>query len=220
MARPRTRFVCQACGYASPRWLGRCTECEAWDSFVEEAAPAARPAGRIGAAGAVGASAVAAPLPLAAVGEEAATRFGSGMPLLDRVLGGGVVAGGAVLLAGEPGIGKSTLLLQLAEALARGGRRVLYASAEESTRQLRLRAERLGCGHPGLLVAGETAVEAVLAAATQCGAGGALRRLDPGGAQRGARGPARARSGRCAPAPSAWSTTPSAPTARSSSSAT
>ena len=169
MARPRTRFVCQACGYASPRWLGRCTECEAWDSFVEEAAPAPRAASRGlgGGTGSGAAMSVAAPLPLGAVGEEAAVRFGSGMALLDRVLGGGVVAGGAVLLAGEPGIGKSTLLLQLAEALARSGRRVLYASAEESTRQLRLRAERLGCGHPGLLVAGETAVEAVLGAAEQ-----------------------------------------------------
>jgi DNA repair protein RadA/Sms len=166
VARPRTRFVCSACGYQSPRWLGRCTECDAWDSFVEEAVPAARPAGKLGAGSA---GAAAAPQPLAAVGEEAAQRFASGMPLLDRVLGGGVVAGGAVLLAGEPGIGKSTLLLQLAEALARGGRRVLYASAEESTRQLRLRAERLGCGHPALLVAGETAVEAVLGAAAAAG---------------------------------------------------
>ena len=85
MARPRTRFVCQACGYSSPRWLGRCTECEAWDSFVEEAAPAPRPGGRLGAAGGGASVAAAAPLPLAAVGEEAATRFGSGMPLLDRV---------------------------------------------------------------------------------------------------------------------------------------
>jgi len=160
----KTRYVCQSCGHAEPRWLGRCPSCDAWSSFVEEAAPAAAASARGARATAAHATAVQ---PLARVEQEAATRFASGMPLLDRVLGGGVVAGGAVLLAGEPGIGKSTLLLQLAESLARGGRRVLYASAEESTRQLRLRAERLGCGHDELLVAGETMVEAILGAALE-----------------------------------------------------
>src|SRR4051794_32290388 len=110
----KTRFVCQSCGHSEPRWLGRCPDCDAWSSFVEEAAPVAAAAGsrRLGGARA----AVAAVVPLAAVEQEAAARFASGMPLLDRVLGSGVVPGGAVLLAGEPGIGKSTLLLQLAEA--------------------------------------------------------------------------------------------------------
>jgi DNA repair protein RadA/Sms len=102
--------------------------------------------------------------PLLEVSDEAVARVSSGIPLLDRVLGGGVVPGGAVLLAGEPGIGKSTLLLEAADAMARQGLRVLYVSAEESPRQLRLRAERLSCGHPDLLVAGETGVESVAVA--------------------------------------------------------
>src|SRR5204862_5502225 len=99
------------------------------------------------------------------VGDETLPRFASGLPLLDRVLGGGVVPGSASLLAGEPGIGKSTLLLQAGESIGAAGRRVLYASAEESPRQLRLRAQRLGVGNPNLLVAGESALEAILAAA-------------------------------------------------------
>lgn len=107
-------------------------------------------------------------VPLSEVADEQTLRFTSGSELLDRVLGGGIVAGSAVLLAGEPGIGKSTLLLQLGNALATGpdgqGNRVLYLSAEESPRQLRLRAERLGCDRPGLLVAGETRLEPLLAA--------------------------------------------------------
>jgi DNA repair protein RadA/Sms len=153
----KTVFTCQACGHASPKWLGRCPECEAWSSFSEEVRESAKKGG---------ASAKAARVqPLGQVRDPRVTRFSSGIELLDRVLGGGIVAGGAVLLAGEPGIGKSTLLLQVAEALARSGKRVLYVTAEESPRQLRLRAERLGCGHPDLLVAGENALEAVLAAA-------------------------------------------------------
>jgi DNA repair protein RadA/Sms len=166
MPRNHSRFVCQQCGHAAPRWLGRCPACDAWDSFVEEAAPAAAQ-GRKGL-GAGGARRAGSPaVPLGSVEEDGSARFPSGLAPLDRVLGGGVVAGSAVLLAGEPGIGKSTLLLQVAEALARGGRRVLYASAEESTRQLRMRAERLGCAHPALLVVGETAAEALVATADE-----------------------------------------------------
>jgi DNA repair protein RadA/Sms len=167
MTKARTLYVCQGCGHRSPRWLGRCPECDAWDSFSEEMATVAPRPGKAGAppAGTV--------VPLAAVEDEAVVRFASGLPALDRVLGGGVVAGAAVLVAGEPGIGKSTLLLQAADALATSGRKVLYVSAEESPRQLRLRAERLGClraidpaaTRPGVLVAGESTLEVILAAA-------------------------------------------------------
>ena len=163
MVKNRSRFVCQQCGQVAPRWLGRCPGCDGWDSFVEEAAPEP-PKGRGAGSSRRGA---AAAVPLTSIEEEGSPRFPSGLPSFDRVLGGGVVAGGAVLLAGEPGIGKSTLLLQVADSLARGGRRVLYASAEESTRQLRMRAERLGCAHPGLLVAGDTVAESILATAEE-----------------------------------------------------
>ncbi len=105
------------------------------------------------------------PVALAEIDQEQVLRTPSGLPALDRVLGGGIVAGGTVLLAGEPGIGKSTLLLQLADRLARQGRKVLYASAEESPRQLRLRAERLGCAASDVLVVGETRLESLLDAA-------------------------------------------------------
>lgn len=158
MAAPRTVYTCQSCGSQSPKWLGRCPECGAWSSFVEETVEGRpRASSRPGAGAAVF-------VPLAEVEQEGVTRASSGLPALDRVLGGGIVAGGAVLLAGEPGIGKSTLLLQVADRLAATERRVVYASAEESPRQLRLRAERLGVTESGVLVAGETRLEALLAA--------------------------------------------------------
>ena len=159
MAAPRTLYACQSCGYQSTKWLGRCPECGAWSSFVEEVREAPKRSGKLGE------RAANQPVALSEIDQEQVLRTPSGIPALDRVLGGGVVAGGAVLLAGEPGIGKSTLLLQLAARLAGLDRKVLYASAEESPRQLRLRAERLGCASSDVLVVGETRLESVLDAA-------------------------------------------------------
>lgn len=168
MAAPRTIYACQACGYQSSKWLGRCPECGVWSSFVEEM----REPLRAGAAARAGGGATL--VPLAEVEQDEVVRAPSGLPQLDRVLGGGVVEGGAVLLAGEPGIGKSTLLLQVAERLAAAGRPVVYASAEESPRQLRLRAERLGAASSAVLVAGETRLEPLLAAFEQASPGAVL----------------------------------------------
>jgi DNA repair protein RadA/Sms len=139
MAKPVARFVCQACGAVTPKWAGRCEACAEWNTIIEEAVEAgpglakAKPSsGRklefVDLAGS------AAPPP----------RAPSEIAELDRVLGGGLVAGSAVLLAGDPGIGKSTLLLQAAASLANAGRRVLYISGEEAVEQVRLRARRLG----------------------------------------------------------------------------
>ncbi len=158
MSATATLYVCQSCGHRSPKWLGRCPECEAWSSFAEEMVEAPR-----GKRARRAKSAVEA-VPLSEVDREAVARASTGLPVVDRVLGGGLVGGSAVLLAGEPGIGKSTLLLQLAARLAAAGAAVLYASAEESPRQLRLRAERLDAVSEGVAVVGENSLEAVLAA--------------------------------------------------------
>ncbi len=138
MAKSTARFVCQSCGAVFPKWAGRCETCGEWNTIIEEA-PAARP-GPAGKAPAgrpvsfVGLSGSAEPPPRAA----------TGIAELDRVLGGGLVPSSAVLVGGDPGIGKSTLLLQAAAQLARSGRRVLYVSGEELIEQVRLRARRLG----------------------------------------------------------------------------
>jgi DNA repair protein RadA/Sms len=141
LAKATSRFVCQSCGALAPKWAGRCEACGEWNTIVEEpVTPHAGPnrpgpkslAGR--AVAFVGLAGEAAPPP----------RSGTGIAELDRVLGGGLVAGSAVLVGGDPGIGKSTLLLQAAAALARADRRVLYISGEESIEQMRLRARRLG----------------------------------------------------------------------------
>ncbi|HEY8846455.1 MAG TPA: AAA family ATPase, partial [Candidatus Limnocylindrales bacterium] len=144
--RPQTRYVCQSCGEAFLRWEGQCRACSAWNSLVETQVrstprpPRATSGGRSGLAGA------SAPVALADVGEPDQPRLAVGIAELDRVLGGGLVPGSLVLVGGEPGIGKSTLLLQAAAGIAErsGPLSVLYATGEESAAQVRLRADRLG----------------------------------------------------------------------------
>ena len=161
-ARTRSRFVCASCGGTTLRWAGRCPECGEWNSLVEEVLE------RVAAGG--GRSAPAAPArPLAQVDISAAARISTGAAELDRLLGGGVVPGGLYLLGGEPGIGKSTLLLQVAARLAAAGRRVLYLAGEESPGQIKLRAERLDVPGERLLVAAGTALDALLASCEEIG---------------------------------------------------
>jgi DNA repair protein RadA/Sms len=159
MARTKTTYVCQACGAVSPRWQGRCESCGEWNTIVEEIVDSGVGAGPK--------SAIAGGRPvelLALAGEtETAARVVSGIAELDRVTGGGFVVGSAVLVGGDPGIGKSTLLLQGAAALARSGKRVVYVSGEEAVAQVRLRAQRLGLADSPVLLASETNVEIILA---------------------------------------------------------
>jgi DNA repair protein RadA/Sms len=143
-------FSCRSCGAASPKWLGRCPECGEWNSYVEERAEPVPSHRRAPSA-----------VPLAAVSADAAPRLSTTLPGLDRVLGGGLVPGSLVLLGGEPGIGKSTLLLQAARGVARSAE-VLYATGEESVAQVRLRADRLGASPERLLVVAETDAEAIV----------------------------------------------------------
>ncbi len=136
MAKSFSRYVCQSCGYESARWTGKCPNCGSWNSFVEEVA-AAKPPGR-----ARGKSAKpAVPVPITDVDVAPEPRISTRIPELDRVLGGGIIAGSVVLVGGDPGIGKSTLMMQMASALP--DRVILYLTGEESVQQIRLRAERL-----------------------------------------------------------------------------
>ncbi|MGH2477507.1 MAG: ATPase domain-containing protein, partial [Candidatus Limnocylindrales bacterium] len=138
MARPTSRFVCQSCGEAFLRWEGQCRACGGWNSLVETVVRASARTPRV-APGRTGTG--TGRVALADIGESDVPRLATGIGELDRVLGGGLVPGSLILLGGEPGIGKSTLLLQVAAGLARP---VLYATGEESAAQVRLRAGRLG----------------------------------------------------------------------------
>src|SRR6202034_2217772 len=147
-------FVCQSCGAASARWSGRCDSCGGWDTLVEEGAAASARSARKGR--------VLAIEPLKGQTLEA-PRLASGVGEFDRVTGGGLVRGSVLLLGGDPGIGKSTLLIEVAAAYARNGHRAVYISGEEAVAQVRLRAERLGLGEAAVELAAETSVEDIVA---------------------------------------------------------
>lgn len=159
----KSQFVCQSCGAVSARWAGKCAACGDWNTIVEEAVASAPPGSGMAGAGKGRALALES---LAGAPEEA-PRFSTGMDELDRVTGGGLVPGSVLLIAGEPGIGKSTLLLQLTAALARAGRRALYFSGEEATAQVRLRASRLGLADAPVALAAETSLANILATLEQ-----------------------------------------------------
>ena len=157
MAKPKIVFACQNCGYQSPRWLGRCPDCNQWNSLVEERterAPTVRAE--------ISLATKEDPTPISAITTTEEGRVLSGIGEFDRVLGGGVVSGSVVLIGGDPGIGKSTLILQAFDALSSKGLTCLYISGEESQRQVKLRAERLGLQSSELLILSETSLERIL----------------------------------------------------------
>lgn len=155
MAKAKTLFVCSQCGYESGRWLGKCPGCGAWNALQEQAVQETVPEKARKRAPGSGAK----PLPLSEIDEQEQPRVTTGIGELDRVLGGGIVEGSAVLAAGDPGIGKSTLLLQACGALANRGLKVLYVTGEESARQIAMRARRLNVNAHRLFVLAETAVD-------------------------------------------------------------
>lgn len=161
MAKVRTLFFCTECGNETPRWQGQCPACNAWNTLAEEPAPEKRRSARGGAPAAAVATR-AHVVRLADVETADAARWPSGMAEFDFVLGGGTVPGSLVLVGGEPGIGKSTLLLQVAARLQTAGHRALYVSGEESAAQTRLRAERLAESAADVLFLAETRLESVL----------------------------------------------------------
>jgi DNA repair protein RadA/Sms len=151
-------YRCSECGWQAPKWVGRCGECQAWGTIEEAGVPRLVRAGLRG----IGPGPVSTPaVPIGHVDAQAASARPTGMDELDRVLGGGLVPGAVLLLAGEPGVGKSTLLLEAA-ALVAGSRRVLYVTGEESAAQVRLRADRIGAVSDNLYLAAETDLSAVL----------------------------------------------------------
>lgn len=161
MAKPHSTFVCQNCGAVSQRWQGRCEACEEWNTIVEEA-----PSSGIGARAAAGKGRVFALEGLDGQSKEA-PRIISGITEFDRVAGGGLVPGSVILIGGEPGIGKSTLLIQACATLAMKKHRVVYISGEEAVAQVRLRAARLGLASAPVELAAETSVEDILATLKQ-----------------------------------------------------
>lgn len=160
MAKTKVCYACTTCGFEAPRWVGRCPSCGAWNTMEETVTgETEKSGGKINARQRPGSG--ASPMLLNDVPEDVTIRTPTGISELDRVLGGGIVEGGLMLIGGDPGIGKSTLLLQVCANLCNNGKRVLYVSGEESARQIKLRANRLEIAAPGLYVLAETALDAV-----------------------------------------------------------
>ena len=167
MAKVKTAFFCTECGNETPRWQGQCPACGAWNTLVEEPTARGRPRRRQGAGRSLAgrgddAASRAVPRRLNEVAAEDSARWRTGLDEFDFVIGGGIVPGSLVLIGGEPGIGKSTLLLQVAARLERDGRAALYVSGEESAAQVRMRADRLGNGTGDVTFLAETDLDAIL----------------------------------------------------------
>ena len=158
MTKAKTHFVCQACGYQAPKWLGRCPGCQEWNTFAEERLIEEKVPER----DLLGFESVAIPTPITEIVDVERGRFQIGLGEFDRVLGGGIVFGSVILVGGDPGIGKSTLLLQVMNRLASKGKKVLYISGEESLQQTKMRADRLGVSSEHLFVVSETSLEKIL----------------------------------------------------------
>lgn len=159
MPAKKTVFSCQACGHQAPRWMGRCPECGQWNSFKEERLSSAGSGRRSASVGLA-----SQPTPIHAIEVIGESRTKTGIDEFDRVLGGGVIPGSVVLIGGDPGIGKSTLLLKALPLLAVQGGQVLYVSGEESPQQVKIRGERMGISSPDLLIYSETSLEEILKA--------------------------------------------------------
>ena len=156
MKKSKTSFFCQHCGYMSPKWLGKCPSCSGWNCFAEELISDSDSGSRAEM------KFDGKPLSIDDISVEEGQRTVTGIAEIDRVLGGGIVGGSAILIGGEPGIGKSTLMLQMMHNLAEQGLKVLYVSGEESASQIKMRSERVGAASKDLLVLVEISLEKIL----------------------------------------------------------
>jgi DNA repair protein RadA/Sms len=155
----KTVYVCQSCGAQQPRWLGKCPDCGDWNSLIEEKSAPAQ--SQTSQRGGLFRMRETHPVAYEEIASQDDARQSSGIEDFDRVLGGGIVPGSLVLIGGDPGIGKSTLLLEVADKLSQNCGKVLYVSGEESERQIKLRGERLGIRPKGLFLLPETCLERI-----------------------------------------------------------